>query len=516
MGNTFDGISGLPINAWEDYYDEIEGCVSIPEFSHIETKNGMMSHQDYRNYTTFLEVELAAMQDLGYSFDRKKYYGRSIYTDNNTNLINSQGYSERSSDGSSYLSNVYSTVPRGIGLHVYGSNNNITQTGNILTVGNGAVGMRIDGTGNTITEAAGTEIHADGYRGIGVLIAYGRNQVLNQDGVLTAEGAGGNGVQFDFGSNLLGCELRGSYIDYLTSINEKTGMMDWAGNLNIMQYRPELDGSLVKEYNIGGALSGTMNAIYIGNTAFVKDINVNSGAAISGNITSDWQHFATDEGIYDAAAGNLYRRTLKIQYDGGAYDYDRYIPDLVTNLNFNTNIAYSGNITGSDNMKINVQSGTLAYSGTANVVNVDVAAGASLIGGTYTLNDMTSRMAAGFSDTTTGQLINHGAIMPGSTNMTVNGNLTSDGQFGIVTANNGDIARQIAISGTANIDGSKLMTVEGNAYRSDQNYTFLTAKAINGSLTSKAGDAFSGLLSIKAVDMGTTSVSAVLTPENNK
>ena len=527
-GSTFDGVDGLPVNGRES---------GVPELSHLNTL-GMMSHVTYSNYTSFMEAELAVMQDLGYTIDRKNYYGYSVYGDNITRT-NRNGYSARNSDGTAYEAGVYNTTALGIGLHVYGSYNNITQAANILTTGTGAVGMRIDGTGNTITEASGTEIHADGYRGIGTLISYGSNQVLNQQGVITADGSGGNGVQFDFGSSSLGAtdEYRGSYIRYIRTIESQlqptsgytTGAITGGQNISITEptaktddirrtrydAHAELNGPLVKAYNIGGRLSGAANAIYIGKNAFVQDINVNNGASINGNITSEWKHFATDEKIYDGVKGDG-SDALKIQYNGGSYAYNDYIQNLVTNLNFNTNIAYSGNITGSDNMKINVQSGTLAYSGTANVVNVDVSAGASLIGGTYILNDMTSRMAAGFSDTTTGQLINHGAIVPGSTDMTVNGNLTSDGQLGIATTNNGSIARQIVISGTANIDGSKLVTAEGNAYRSDQNYTFLTAKAINGSLTSKAGDAFSGLLSIKAVDMGTTSVSAVLTPENNK
>lgn len=212
-GKQFDGVDGLPVTGWED---------SGLDLSHLET-GGLMSHADYRNYTVFTEVELAAMQDIGYQFDRKAYYGKSIYNDGLT-LINTQGYSARNAAGTAYIAGKYSEVPYGIGLHVFGSRNTITQAADILTKGDGAAGIRIDGTENTVTLARGNAVHADGANGIGVLISYGRNQTLNQEGMVTADGTGGNGVQFDFGSNMLGAgsEYRGSYIRFPVKWMQKT------------------------------------------------------------------------------------------------------------------------------------------------------------------------------------------------------------------------------------------------------------------------------------------------------
>lgn len=471
-GKQFDGVDGLPVTGWED---------SGLDLSHLET-GGLMSHADYRNYTVFTEVELAAMQDIGYQFDRKAYYGRSVYKDGLT-LINTQGYSARNAAGTAYIAGKYSEIPYGIGLHVFGSRNTITQAADILTKGDGAAGIRIDGTENTVTLARGNAVHADGANGIGVLISYGRNQTLNQEGTVTADGTGGNGVQFDFGSNMLGAgsEYRGSYIRFSRNVDAEDGGITSSVNNRIDETVPELNGPLVTEYNLSGSLSGAKNAIYIGRNAFVRSINVKEGAFISGNITSDWKHFKTD-GSYDEVPWDKDGQALCLQYNGKNYSYDVYIPDLVTNLNFNANITYNGNISGPDNMKLNVLGGTLTYGGKADVVGVQVAKGASLFGGNYTVHDMTESVVDDFAmemdSTDTGYLVSHGTIgaIDDASSMHITGKLLSDGMLLGVA---GGKAGTIRVSDEAEIDGSQVIAKN---LLPDETFAVLQAGSVSGSV----------------------------------
>ena len=469
-GKQFDGVDGLPVTGWE---------TSGLDLSHLET-GGLMSHADYRNYTVFTEVELAAMQDIGYQFDRKAYYGRSVYNDGLT-LINTLGYSARNAAGTAYIAGKYSEVPYGIGIHVFGSRNTITQAADILTKGDGAAGIRIDGTENTVTLARGNAVHADGANGIGVLISYGRNQTLNQEGTVTADGTGGNGVQFDFGSNMLGAgsEYRGSYIRFSRNVDAEDGSITSSVNNQIDETVPELNGPLVTEYNLSGSLSGAKNAIYIGRNAFVRSINVKEGASISGNITSDWKHFKTD-GSYDEVPWDKDGQALCLQYNGKNYSYDVYIPDLVTNLNFNANITYNGNISGPDNMKLNVLGGTLTYGGKADVVGVQVAKGASLFGGSYTVHDMTESVVDDFAmemdSTDTGYLVSHGTIgaIDDASSMHITGKLLSDGMLQGVA---GGRAGTIRVSDEAEIDGSQVIAKN---LLPDETFAVLQAGSVSG------------------------------------
>ena len=505
-GAKFNGISGVPVNAFEGktgvYDPRFEG-------SHFQT-SGMQSHRSYSNYTSFMEVELAALQDLGYDFDRKAYFGRSVYGNGQT-INNTQGYFARNAAGTAYLENVYSQVPLGIGLHVYGANNHITQSANILTQGTGAVGIRVDGEKNSIIIPDKTEIHADGERGKGILVAYGRKQNLNVAGNVTASGKGGNAIEFNFGSSTNGAidEYRGSYIRYVRDVSEENGAITVADNqpLNDMDSNTynasadELMGEQVTDFNLRGKIAGGENAIYIGRNAFVKNINVENGASIQGNITSDWKHFSEEYGIFDTVSGKI--KPLYIQYNGGKYVYNRYIPDLVTNLNFNLQdgaMLYQGNISGSDNMKLNVKSGDLVYTGTADVVNVNVSKGAGLYGGTYTVNDMTSRMAEGFSDDTTGKFLNQGTIGAASkdSTMTINGNLVSDG---VLSAYGGGFHGNISVSGTADIEGS--VATATNALP-DETLTVLEAGTVSGTLANPDGKPYAatGMLNTTGVIEG--------------
>ena len=525
-GKTFTGINGeqidgIPINTWEN---------DSPEFSHIELARSVMSHQHYRSYNSFIEAELAVMQDIGYKIDRKNFYGFSVYKDGQT-IVNEQGFSARNADGTAYVDG-YNTATYGVGLHIYGSNNHVTQKGNIWTKGAAAVGIRVDGLNNTVTVPKGTEVHGDGACGAGVLVAYGKNHIINIDGTVTGNGANGSGVWFEFGANALGAtmEYRGSYIRYKRDINTN-GAITKHYNLALDAVGHRLDDYSITDrvngdtnekmatLNVTGTISGKRAAIYIAEEAFVDNINLNEGARINGDIVSVWKHFDADAfGISDEETctkdeeTGFYEGGLMLQYKDQFIPYKKYIPDLVTNLNFNANMNYNGNISGADNMKLNVNRGTLNFGGTADVVNVNVAKGAALYGGSFTVNDMTGKMAYGFSDGTTGQFVSHGSIgaSAADSNLAITGGLVSDG---VLRAYGGGGKGWIDVSGSAEIGGS---TASATNALPNETWTVLKAATLNGAISNPAGKPYAatGMLNTTGAVSGNT-LTVTTTAANN-
>lgn len=441
--------------------------------SHSELKNSLMSHQEYRNYTTFMEAELAALQDMGYTIDRRNFYGYSVYGNGQT-IVNNHGFFRRNASGTAYLPGQYNSATLGLGLHIYGSGNTLVQQADLLTNGAGGAGVRIDGVGNTLVVAPGTRIHADGLNGRGLMVAYGKDHSLVQRGDVQATGQGGIAASFDFGNNALGndTEYRGSYIQ---------SFYGWP-----LPLLDELNGALVDRFDVSGRLAGKAAAIYMSDNALVRRINILQGAQLQGDIISR----------YDQRDAQGQQRLTLLSFGQAADAQGRATGQADAHFGFN----YQGNIQGVNNLALAAQGGYTALNGVHRIYSMEVSPGATLAGSSsYALN-------------AEGAFINNGTLSPGNAladwtgRMDIAGNYRqgATGKLLMAVDGNGGHAT-LNIAGNAELDGQLTLAPRRDWYanswtmRSD---TLLQATGAHGAFTAVNSQLASPTLTFDATPLG--------------
>ncbi len=350
----YPSVLGLPVNVIER---------GRPELSHIELQNSFMSHQDYQNWVILMEAELAVLKDLGYDVDLRKHFGQSYYLDNVTANF-TRGYGE-TWNGSTYSGR--SQTESGTGLHIYGDNNVITQTSDILSDGKYTIGARIDGVNNTYNLSGTSEntaiVDTAGDGSIGIAAMWGNSHEinLNKFSEVKAKGKGGIAASFDFGKNVMGGynDDRGSYSSYEMEKDKN------------VKAEAALQGPLVEKFDVSGTLEGQKASIYISENAHVKNINIINGSTIKGDIISQWNSVKSGTNMYVQDSS------------GNPVTGDDINKIYFTNLNFvgdgvnPYNGSFSDNISGANDIfntiKMNVQAnGTLDFGNTTDKKTINV------------------------------------------------------------------------------------------------------------------------------------------------
>ena len=469
-------VNGVPLNGFELNMDSNGKIYAFTEMAHLELQNSLLSHQQYRNWSTLMEAEIAVLQDLGYDIDRKRFFGSSIYASGLANFVNDKPYYARSNNA--WVEGHASTQDWGVGLHIYGSNNKITQTAPLLANGDYANGIRLDGQSNDLT--IDTNITANGKDGNGLLVSYGKkhNITLSQNASIIADGDGAVGARFDFGDNMLGysgyyMEARGSYYRLLVA----------DPNNRILETYPSLQGELVTNFNINGHLEGRAAAIYITHNALVKNININEGATIKGDIISEWNpHTIPIDKIYRGEYTNL------IDYrTGEPISWNLELPEGENGLiylNFNANMHYDNNIIGKESIVANIKGNKLSFNGTADVCGFNVDAGATLGGnGTinlYDYNPDTKEYILG-----AGKFINNGTVAPGNSigELTLNGDYIQDTAGNLLIEFDNADNDKLVVTGQVSLNGTLTLKPLPDYYNAPISITAVEASNIDNNYT---------------------------------
>jgi len=258
----FNGLNARAVYG-DTVYGELGRAVPLAESEqkcHLGIDAFTMTHESFRNYPFFAEVELAVLQDLGYQIDRRRFFGRSIYTDGGAGISAIENLDGFNSDAT-----------YGVGLHLKASDRVVVQRADLIASGVAGNGIRIDGNNNEVIVDGSVNIKTDGEYGVGLLVSNGKNNRVVHRGSISAAsttpGSAGTGIYFGFGFDTMGPDEG----DNRTSATESKYSGDY----------------LVDRADISGEIHAGGNAIHIDHTAAVKEINVLAGAQLTGDIVSD-------------------------------------------------------------------------------------------------------------------------------------------------------------------------------------------------------------------------------------
>lgn len=474
--NNYTVKGGLLINCYEG-----SGADDAPELSHIELQNSTMSHQNYRNWCTFMEAELALLQDLGYDIDRSKYFGKSVYNSgaekDRFSFVNTNGFN--------------SSQRHGIGLHIYGSYVDVEQQADLNAAGNYSMGIRMDGVGNKLNINSYVSANGEGSNALAVTYGKEHEVTLQRDAALVAMGIDGVAARFDFGSNQLGdmAEYRGSGIDLHYMSEEEAAYYkvkypdrDYkAGWIAITSAMPDaINGALVTDFNVNGTLAGKQAAIYISPNAYVENINIMQGASITGDIISAWnpeeiiyQNRDEDGNIVgEKFVSSLGTDSLTQLNFGAKADTDgavlRENDELAADTDFKLN--YNGNIKGAQSLEMKLHGGELSFNGQADVKSVEIKKNAILSGdGEYKVKTVDD--SYGF--------VNKGTLAPGNDGlgtMNIAGNFKNEGTLAAEFMGDGS-SDKIIVNGNALVDGKLELTALESYFSGDTELKIVEEKA---------------------------------------
>jgi hypothetical protein len=171
----------------------------------------------------------------------------------------------------------------------------------------GAGGIRIDGRNNNVTVSPNAEVKGSGHLGTGILVAYGSEHVLSILGSVFGEE---DALRFDIGLNLkeLGSvDLDGYGKDARYSFFQAdTGLVP-----ELKEAESMLSGPLVRSLTVAGLVHGMKRAIYFSPNSYVEALNFVKGAAIFGDIISDYDNLGKGK----PKATNIYVGTKTGSFD---------------------------------------------------------------------------------------------------------------------------------------------------------------------------------------------------------
>ncbi|MBU3826637.1 MAG: hypothetical protein IAA31_04005 [Candidatus Anaerobiospirillum merdipullorum] len=247
----------------------------------------MGSDFNFVNYANLLELELAVLQDLGYAVNPRVHYGYSVYNFGTKEEPLRQQLNLRYAalDAKGRYTRLPAQAPLGVGLHVYGSYNDLHAAGSILTKGAGAIGVRIDGSNNRLILPYLSLIMVDGPQGAGVVVSNGHDNVLSLEGRVHAPGLEGVGVMASFGDDIYSklTEAQGSWQRTRAVPSESGPRADKLPLFSAQQ------GALCSKINVSGQVEGNQAAIFIADNAMVQELNLNGQAMVKGDIIIKWQ-----------------------------------------------------------------------------------------------------------------------------------------------------------------------------------------------------------------------------------